>query len=225
VRVTRYAQNSVLIQAGGGQLLIDPGKYSYEKGRIKASSHAGIGTLVITHKHPDHFDEGAVKSIHRHNPRVRIYCTADVRGTLAKSGIPAFALEPGNVMPWEGGHLAAVKADHVVRGEKVPTIGVVVKAGGKFLYITSDTFFFRPATLALRDPIDVLMLPMSNRGVTMDMSEAVDFTVLLAPRIAIPVHCDSPNDAGKVDPSRFIELIGKRGLKGLKVGFGESFDL
>lgn len=226
IKVTRYVQNCLLVEdAKGARILVDPGKYNYEDGKMKVDELKDIDVLILTHSHPDHFHEPAVQAIVADNPGVSVYATKEVAAKLETMSIRARALVEGDGGSWAGGTFTAVRADHVVMGASdVEAFGVLFTINGKTLYITSDTLFFHPRSLSFTK-VDCVMLPISDRQVTMSEEEGVEFAAGLEAKLAVPVHYESPKDVGRVDPVKWLEKLKAKGLAGKTLGFKESLDL
>jgi L-ascorbate metabolism protein UlaG (beta-lactamase superfamily) len=69
---------------------------------------------------------------------------------------------------------------------KCTQIGFRVSAEGKRVYHAGDTDFI-PEIWELKS-VDVALFPIMGRA-TMDLDEAVEATLALHPKIAIPMHC------------------------------------
>ena len=48
---------------GGDKILFDPGMFSFMEGQVTPDAFRDVGTIIITHNHPDHVDVAALKKI------------------------------------------------------------------------------------------------------------------------------------------------------------------
>lgn len=225
MKLKRLAQSTVLLTSKSGKtLLIDPGKYNLDPGKLTLESFPVANVVIITHKHADHFDIDLLKAmLSRSQPK--IFTNEEIKTVLEKQGITAQVLKAGDVLQEAGFSIKAIQADHAVRGELIINFGLVVSADGKSVYHTSDTRFIDPSLLPPETRADYLLLPISNRGVVMGIDDALVFASELKPKIAIPIHYDSPKDKDRVDPKEF-ELKGpKFGLQVRVLSFGEEIEM
>ena len=66
MQLKKLAQCTMLVtNNSGGTLLIDPGRYNLDSGRLTADTVPTAQTIVITHRHTDHFDMSIIKSLLR----------------------------------------------------------------------------------------------------------------------------------------------------------------
>ena len=61
MKITRYAQSCVLIEAKGKRILVDPGVIGHDESLLE--DWKDIDLLLVTHKHGDHCHEEAIKEI------------------------------------------------------------------------------------------------------------------------------------------------------------------
>ena len=140
MRIIKYAQSTVLVEDGGTRILIDPGKYNFEEGRVTRGFFRDINVLFITHKHADHYDLDAVKSIYE-NSAPRIYTVNEISEALKNEGIASSVFGAGCQIQEGPFSIESIVTDHVVNGEKIDCFGVLIKSKGKSLYHTSDTLY------------------------------------------------------------------------------------
>lgn len=225
MKLKMLAQSTVLMTlANGKRFLVDPGKYNLDEGRLTPETFPLSDVLVITHKHADHFDLGLVKAIlGRGKPT--ILTNPEIATLLKAEGIASQTFKAGDTFSEGGFALFGTETDHVVRGEAIVNFGLIVCADGVSVYHTSDTRFIDPSLLPKETCADYLLLPVSNRGVVMGIDDAVVFASELKPKLAIPLHCDSPKDKGRVNPAEFVEKVERFGVKARILRFGEEIEL
>jgi len=225
MKLKRLAQSTVLLTSRSGKtLLIDPGKYNLDPGKLTLESFPVADVVVITHKHADHFDMDLLKAmLSRSQPK--IFTNEEIKPILEKQGITAQVLKAGDSVQEAGFSIKAIQADHAVRGEFIINFGLVVGADGKSVYHTSDTRFIDPSLLPPETRADYLMLPISNRGVVMGIDDALVFASEIKPKIVIPIHYDSPKDKDRVDPKEFEQKGPKFGLQVRVLSFGQEIEM
>lgn len=219
MKITKYAQSTVEIEHGGKKILIDPGNYNFEPGRLSREDFRDIDVLIVTHKHADHFDLAAVKAIYAQS-KPTILTTKELVDAMATADVLARVLTVGQVEELAGFRITGVRADHVIRGEVVDAFGVVVEADHKRVYHTSDTIYFKEKPT----DIDMVFVPINNRGVAMDFDDAAKFVRELSPKIAVPVHYDSPKDS-HITPHDWVKLLADSKIEARVMAFGEHLQI
>lgn len=219
MKIIRYAQSTIQIENEGKKVLIDPGSYNFEPGRLTREDFKDIDVLIVTHKHGDHFDLQAVKTIHDNSNPI-ILTVKELATVMEREGIASNILNVGQSINTSGFYIEAIKADHVVNGEIIDIFGVIVEANGKRIYHTSDTVYMeeKPSN------IDLIFVPINNRGVAMDFEDAARFVREIDPKTAVPVHYDSPKDS-HINPSDWANLLKDDNIEVTVMAFGESLEL
>jgi L-ascorbate metabolism protein UlaG (beta-lactamase superfamily) len=192
------------------RILIDPGFYSLEEhDKIK---HADI--VLITHEHADHFHIESLKALVKRAPDVSVITNDSVGAILAKEGIEHHVMEHGNVVDIKGVHVEAYGKDHALMHKSITPVSNVG-------YFIENKFFFPgDAFTDPKKPIDVLALPVA--GPWMKLSEAIDYTLELKPRMAFPVH-----DGLRIPTQHLLpeKILGQNGIEFIKLEEGQSLDV
>lgn len=174
--LTHFGHACVLAEVGTQRIMIDPGEWS--------SGFEGVRELsgiLITHKHLDHLDVGALRQLVQHSPGASVIADPESAELLSDLGATVTVASPGATYDIGGVTVAAVGGQHAVVHADIPllrNIGYVL-ADGAF-YHPGDSFFVPPVS------VDVLGLPTG--GPWLKVSEAVDFLRIVAPRVAVPIH-------------------------------------
>lgn len=180
MRITKYLHSCVLLEEDGHKLLFDPGKFSFIEGRVKPADFADVGTVVISHEHPDHVDIDALKQIVSLS-QAGVIGNAQVVAALQKEELSAMTLAEG---PQQVGGFTvqAVAARHepILIGEVPQNTAHVVN--GRVLN-PGDSF--NPSLEAFAG-IELLILPVSAPWLT--ELAVLDFARRIQPKQAIPVH-------------------------------------
>jgi L-ascorbate metabolism protein UlaG (beta-lactamase superfamily) len=181
MRISKYIHSCVLVEDGDARLLFDPGKFTFLEGKVKPESFEGLSAIVITHQHPDHMDEPALKTLVERNPSAVVLANARIREQLAKSGIEVEVFESGS-RTVAGCVLEAIAAEHaeILNAERPVNVAYVVN--GRFLH-PGDSF---DRALDGRNGIEVLALPVMAPWNT-ELAVA-EFARRLAPKTVFPIH-------------------------------------
>ena len=81
MQLIKYTHACVRLEEGDRSLVIDPGMFSET-----ATALDGADALLITHEHPDHVDEAAIRSAAQADPQLHIWAPAGVASTFADLG-------------------------------------------------------------------------------------------------------------------------------------------
>lgn len=182
MKLTKYQHACFTVEEDGKVLVVDPGGFSND-----FIAPENVVAIVITHQHPDHFDQARVAEIMDKNPEAVILGPQSVISQLEAftnkvvSAGEKLAVEPFNLV-FHGGQHALVHQDIPV----IENIGVLIN---DLIYYPGDSFVL-PGT-----PVDTLLLPASAPW--MKMSDAMNFLATLKPRQAIPTHDAILSDEGK----------------------------
>lgn len=181
LKITPIRHASLVIEAGGKVLHVDPWKEGNYDGIPKAD------LILITDIHGDHMDVDAIAKVSK--PETKILAPPAVRKTITA----AWALENGQtgiLSPWK---IEAIPMYNEKRGPKPGALyhdkgrgnGYVVTYGGLRIYVAGDTEG-HPEMRALKN-IDVAFVPM-NLPFTMTPEEAAEAVKAFAPKVVYPYH-------------------------------------
>lgn len=181
VKITPIYHASVLIQAGGNDIYIDP----VRPGNFDGLPPADL--ILITHAHGDHLDPGTIDKLSR--PGTEILAPAAVAQTLKTAQVMA----NGQSTTWRKWRIEAVPMYNIKRGPAAGKLyhpkgwgnGYVLTYGGKRFYFSGDTENI-PEMRALEN-IDVAFICM-NLPYTMTPQEAAEAVKAFHPKVAIPYH-------------------------------------
>jgi len=207
MKLTKYAQSCFLIKTEGKRILIDPGHYVDEE-IIK--KFRNIDLILITHIHNDHCFPDYLKLIQENN-HPEILGNEEVVEKLADFKVTV--VKEGDVKEISKIKFEVVKAVHgwnplMIRKYPGPplTNGFIIRDSKTSVYHCSDTVAF-PNDYKT----DVLLVPACGFGVVMSPDIAVEFAMVMKPKLTIPMHYDSPKHLIQ-DTKFFEEYAKKRGL-------------
>ncbi|WP_049569861.1 MBL fold metallo-hydrolase [Streptomyces sp. SBT349] len=183
MELTKKGHACVRLTKDGRTLVIDPGAFSEE------DAAAGADAVLITHEHPDHFDEGRLRAALDGSPGAGIWAPSGVAEKLT-------AAFPGRVHTvGQGDAFSAAGFEVEAHGElhavihpdlpRVQNVGFVV-----------DGALFHPgdALTVPGRPVSVLMLPL--HAPWSKFSEVLDYVREVAPDRAYAVHDGLLSEAG-----------------------------
>ncbi|MER8091812.1 MBL fold metallo-hydrolase [Streptomyces goshikiensis] len=175
MKLTKRLHSCVQLEKDGRVLVIDPGAFS--------ESDAGLGAdaLLVTHEHPDHYDEGRLRAALDANPAAALWTLRSVAEKLA----PAF---PGRVHTvGHGDAFTAAGFEVQVHGELHAVIHPDIPRVTNVGYLVEGSLFHPGDALTVPDaPVDTLMLPV--HAPWNKVAEVIDYLREVKPRRAIDVH-------------------------------------
>jgi L-ascorbate metabolism protein UlaG (beta-lactamase superfamily) len=191
VKITPIYHATLLIQAGGKNIYVDP---------AKPASFAGLppaDLILVTDVHGDHvdMDQTSIKAISK--PGTEIWAPSAVQKFVTTASV----ISNGDTKKWDKWSIEAIPMYNMTRGPKPGAYfhdkgrgnGYVLAYGGKRFYISGDTEAI-PEMKALKN-IDVAFVCI-NLPYTMPADEAADAVRAFHPKVVIPYHYrgDPPTD-------------------------------
>jgi L-ascorbate metabolism protein UlaG (beta-lactamase superfamily) len=181
VEITPIFHASVMIQAGGDTIYVDPAPPANISG-LKPG-----GLILITDIHGDHMNVADITALS--NANTETIAPAAVQATVKT----AKTLANGESTEWHKWKITAVPMYNIRNNMPNGTPyhpkgrgnGYVLSYGGKNFYFAGDTEG-TPEMRALKD-IDVAFIPM-NLPYTMTPEDAADAVKAFRPKVAIPYH-------------------------------------
>ncbi|MEU8736436.1 MBL fold metallo-hydrolase [Streptomyces halstedii] len=175
VTLIKKAHSCVRLERDGRALVIDPGGFSEDDAAV------GADAILVTHEHPDHFDEGRLRAGLESNPAAQVWTLRSVAEQLS-------AAFPGRVHTvGHGDTFSAAGFDVQVHGELHAVIHPDIPRITNVGFMVDGSVFHPGDALTVPDrPVDTLMLPVMapwNK-----ISEVIDYVREVAPRRAIDVH-------------------------------------
>ncbi|MCM2410751.1 MBL fold metallo-hydrolase [Streptomyces sp. RKAG290] len=173
--LTKKSHSCIRLEKAGRLLVIDPGGFSEQ------DSAVGAEAILVTHEHPDHFNEERLRAGLEANPAAEIWT---LRSVATKLG----AAFPGRVHTvGHGDTFSAAGFDVQVHGELHAVIHPDIPRVTNIGFLVDDSLFHPGDALTVPDrPVDTLMLPVMapwNK-----ISEVIDYVREVKPRRAIDIH-------------------------------------
>ncbi|MFF5546683.1 MBL fold metallo-hydrolase [Streptomyces olivaceoviridis] len=176
MKLTKKSHACVRLEKEGQTLVIDPGGFSEEDAAL------GADAILITHEHPDHFDEFRLRAAMENNPAAHIW-------TLKSVADQVEATFPGRVHTvGHGDAFTAAGFDVQVHGELHAVIHPDIPRITNVGYLIDGGKVFHPGD-ALTVPgqaVETLLVPVMapwNK-----ISEVIDYVREVGPRRAYDVH-------------------------------------
>lgn len=181
VKITPIYHASLLIEAGGKDIYVDPAKPANFSGLPPAD------LILITDIHGDHMDPNSISQISKSG--TEIFAPPAVQKTVSS----AQPISNGETKTWNGWTIEAIPMYNIQRGPSAGTLyhpkgrgnGYVLTYGGKRFYFSGDTENI-PEMRALKN-IYVAFVCM-NLPYTMPPDEAAQAVKTFHPQIVIPYH-------------------------------------
>jgi len=207
MKITKFGHACLYIEEGGANILLDPGVYSKGFDELR-----GVDAVLVTHQHADHIAPETLAKVRQNNPQVAVYADEGTAKMLADDS-DIKAVHAGDEFDIKGVKVAVYGAEHAVIHPSIPQIeNVGYLVAGRFFY-PGDSFT-KPGV-----PVEILALPLGAPW--LKVSEVIDYTLEVKPRVAIPVH-----DAVLALPDMHTDMVSQfaepQGIKVTVVPNGES---
>jgi L-ascorbate metabolism protein UlaG (beta-lactamase superfamily) len=175
VRLTKKGHSCIRLHKDGPTLVIDPGGYS------EPDAAAGASAVLITHEHPDHFDEQAVRAALDADPALEVWTLGSVAERLT-AGYPGRVHTVGH-----GDAFTAAGFDIQVHGELHAVIHPDIPRVKNVGYLVDGVLFHPGDALTVPEhPVETLLLPLNapwNKA-----SEVVDYVREVKPKRVFDIH-------------------------------------
>ncbi|GGQ21830.1 MULTISPECIES: MBL fold metallo-hydrolase [Streptomyces] len=175
MKLTKRLHSCVQLEKDGRTLVIDPGAFS------EPDAGLGADALLVTHEHPDHFDEGRLRAALDANPAAGLWTLRSVAERLA----PAY---PGRVHTvGHGDTFTAAGFEVQVHGELHAVIHPDIPRVTNVGYLVDGSLFHPGDALTVPGvPVETLMVPV--HAPWNKVSEVIDYLREVKPRRALDIH-------------------------------------
>ncbi|MHA1369752.1 MAG: MBL fold metallo-hydrolase [Promethearchaeota archaeon] len=168
------------VSSGDKHVYFDP--YQLESSLPKAS------VIFVSHEHYDHADTKSIKSLLTDDTVV--VCPKTCTGKLKK--FKPVGLDPGETKEISGikvtGFPAYTFPGKPFHPKENKWLGYIVELEGKKLYHAGDCDIMDDMKDLEKQGIDIAMLPVGDKGFTMDFNDACKAVDYIKPKIVIPMH-------------------------------------
>ena len=207
MKITKLSHCCLLIETKGRRILTDPGSYTIEQN----SKLSDIDAVLFTHEHGDHYHLESLKMIIANNPLTAIYANTSVSQLLEKEQIMHACIKHGESVLIGEISLTGIGEKHALMHSSIPA------SWNTGYMIDSKLWYPGDAFTNPQQPVDILALPVS--GPWMKLSEAIDYALLLKPRISFPVHDAIRFGSAHVLPAK---ILAEKGILFVPMVEGDS---
>lgn len=195
MKLTKNTHACVRLEKDGRTLVIDPGMFTEEDAAL------GADVLLVTHEHPDHFDEARLRAALEANPAAEVWTLRSVAEQLT-------AAFPGRVHTvGHGDAFAAAGFDVQVHGELHAVIHPDIPRITNVGFLIDGSVFHPGDALTVPDrPVETLFLPVMapwNK-----ISEVIDYVREVKPVRAYDIHDALLTDLARPIYDRQIGALG-----------------
>ncbi|TXS57516.1 MBL fold metallo-hydrolase [Streptomyces sp. t39] len=210
MRIVKKTHSCVRLEKDGRTLVVDPGGFSEQ------DAAAGADVLLVTHEHPDHFDEGRLRAALEANPEAELWTLRSVAERMS----PAFVGRVHTV--GDGDSFEAAGFSVEVHGQLHAVIHPDIPRITNVGYLVDGSVFHPGDALTVPGrPVDTLMLPV--HAPWNKISEVIDYVREVAPRRAVDIHDALLTDLARPVYDRQIGALG--GADHGRLAPGESLDV
>ncbi|MQY14584.1 hypothetical protein SRB5_47520 [Streptomyces sp. RB5] len=211
MRLTKRGHACIRLDKGDRTLVVDPGGFS------EPDAAEGADALLVTHEHPDHFDEPRLRAALEANPACELWTLRSVASQLA-------AAFPGRVHTvGHGDTFTAAGFDAEVHGELHAVIHPDLPRITNIGFVLDGTVFHPGDALTVPErPVDTLLLPV--HAPWSKISEIIDYVREIKPSRAVDIHNALLSDVAPLVYDRLLGPTGPGtgGAEHLRLAPGES---
>ncbi|HLG90919.1 MAG TPA: MBL fold metallo-hydrolase [Candidatus Saccharimonadales bacterium] len=199
MKVTKFVHSCLLVETPQINVLIDPGNFTWASHLLQVDKLPALDFIVITHEHPDHYDERGLIKLSNRFPHSTVITNDQLADKIKalKLPNPLHAGSEENLIVFEAPHEPLPLNTPVV-----PNIGVHISDK---LTHTGDSYSFENTR-------EVLALPLT--GPFASYKQALDVIVKLKPKVVLPLHDWEWHKAARENRySRAKELLNKHSIE------------
>jgi L-ascorbate metabolism protein UlaG (beta-lactamase superfamily) len=199
MRVTKFVHSCLLVETQDLTVLIDPGNFTWESHLLNINKLPPLSHIVVTHEHPDHYNQQALYAICQKFPQAMLITNNDLAVKIAELKLPN-PLHAGS----DGG-LLVFEAVHEPLPLKTPIVANIgIHVADKLTY-PGDSYSFEHSR-------KILALPLT--GPFASYKQALDVIVKHKPKIVLPLHDWEWHKAARINRYRRAkELLKKYGIQ------------
>ena len=182
MRIQKFLHSCLLIEKGSDRILFDPGKFSFVEHGARAADFTRLNAVIITHSHPDHMDDDALKLIIENNPGAVLYGNSGIAAALQPKGLKVELFDEGTKQ------IGDFRVDaYEARHEKI----VAAKIPPNTAYVVDDALLnpgdsYAYSLDSLRGKFDVLALPVMAPWCS--EMDAAGFAARMNAKRVLPIH-------------------------------------
>jgi L-ascorbate metabolism protein UlaG (beta-lactamase superfamily) len=192
VLLTKLGHSCVRLEKDETRLVIDPGVWS------GPDVLAGASAILVTHEHPDHLDEAAVRAALAADPSVELWTNESVADRFSEFGGRIHPVRHGDAVSAAGFDVHVYGSDHALLDSTIPVIRNTGFAVDGLVFHPGDSF------TVPEEPIPVLLVPVTAPW--LKFSEVADFIRATAPDRGYWIHDALLNDKGASLVENLVQL-------------------
>ena len=211
MKITKFVHSCLLVEAPEINVLIDPGNFTWDSRLLRVDKLPNLDYVVVTHEHPDHYDEHGLKVLSGHFPHAIIITNNDLAEKIATLQLPntVHAGSDDSLVVFEAAHEPLPLNTPSVLNIGVHVVNKLTHAGDSF---------------ALENTREILALPLT--GPFASYKRALDVIVKLKPKIVLPLHDWEWHKAARQNRySRAKELLKSRNIEFIELENAEPVEL
>lgn len=190
MKLTKYQHACLVVEKDGTTLVVDPGAFSHDFIMPKR-----VDAIIISHEHPDHFDEKLVRQILSAHPKATVIAHESISGRFTNfTTVAAKVNEIYSVGSFSLQLFGGVHASISPTIQTPPNFGVLID---DHFYYPGDSFVVPEAK-----QITELALPVSAPW--LKISESIEFLTLVKPSFTFPTHDAVLSSEGKEIVDRIL---------------------
>ncbi|HTE22180.1 MAG TPA: MBL fold metallo-hydrolase [Candidatus Limnocylindria bacterium] len=212
MKLTKFVHSCLLAETADQTVLFDPGEFSWESGLFDIAKLGKLDAVVITHEHPDHFNEEFVKAIAKSFPEACFIAPPSVVAVLQKMGIPnAFCESTDSIRVFSTKRHASMEPL-----APPPPENIAVHFAGQ-LTVGGDRH-------DLEESMEILALPITAPWGS--VREGAEMVMRLKPKYVIPIHDWPWNTSARQDEyDRSSSVYKQHGITFIKPVDGQVFEI
>jgi L-ascorbate metabolism protein UlaG (beta-lactamase superfamily) len=196
MELTKHAHACVTFDDGDSHLLVDPGMFSPNAAELVA----GANTILITHEHPDHFNEDILTAALEARPELRIYGPSAVVGRWQHRVDQVTSVGDGDRFEAGGFEITVFGDLHASIHRDIPQVENVGFLIDGRVFHPGDSYYVPPVL------VPTLLLPTS--GPWTSFGQAVDFVRGVGPERVVQIHEAMLSEIGQQFLASFISPKG-----------------
>jgi len=212
MNVVKLGHACLRLVKDGRTLVIDPGVWT------EPAALDGADAVLVTHAHPDHVDQDALRATLAVNPDLQVWTNPSFADAFEAPAGRVHAVEDGEQLDVAGFAIRVVGEWHAEIHRDIPRIHNVGFVVDDVLFHPGDALTF-PAT-----PVELLCVPL--HGPWLRTGELVDWIRAVAPRRTLAIHDALLSERGLGLMDRLLGPDGPgTGASYVRLAVGESLDI
>jgi L-ascorbate metabolism protein UlaG (beta-lactamase superfamily) len=190
--LTKLGHSCVRLEKDGARLVIDPGIWA------GPDVLTGANAILITHEHPDHVEDGAVRAALTADPGLELCASENVAATFADYGTRVHAVHHGDALSVAGFEVHVYGSDHALIDAAIPVVPNTGFAVDGQVFHPGDSF------TVPEERVPTLLVPVTAPW--LKFGEVADYIRAVAPERGFWIHDALLNDKGASLISNLVKI-------------------